>query len=319
MDRLVDFDPTGKSVFVCGHKGMVGRALIKRLKNEPCTVLTANREQLDLRDENAVQEWFEEKKPDAVILAAAKVGGIFANDTMPVPFLLDNLRIQNAVIAAAFNHQVEKLLFLGSSCIYPVAATQPMSEDSLLTGALEPTNQWYAIAKITGIKLCQAYRKQYGANFISAMPTNLYGDYDNYHATESHVVAALIARLHQAKQENWEELVVWGSGAPLREFLNVNDLADGLVFLFKHYNDAEPINVGTGEEMSIKHLAKTLRDISGWKGRLIFDTSKPDGSPRKVMQNDRIHALGWHHKTDLRTGLKDAYEWYVANQDIVRK
>ena len=238
---------------------------------------------------------------------------------MPVPFLLDNLRIQNAVINAAFEQGVEKFLFLGSSCIYPVQATQPMSEDSLLTGPLEPTNQWYAVAKIAGIKLCQAFRKQYGANFIAAMPTNLYGPHDNYHPNESHVVAALISRFYAAMRDNHDNLVIWGSGTPLREFLCVDDLADGLIYLLKYYNDEAPINIGTGEETSIRELAEILKDISGWKGALKFDTNKPDGAPRKIMNNCRIHNLGWQHSTQLKMGLQQAYQWFSENQDLVRR
>ena len=318
MTQNIDFELTGKKIFVCGHKGMVGSAIMRRLANENCTIVTADRSELDLRDDRAVKDWLGAAKPDAVILAAAKVGGILANDTMPVPFLLDNLRIQNAVINGAFEQGVSKLLFLGSSCIYPVQAVQPMAEDSLLTGPLEATNQWYAIAKITGIKLCQALRKQFGANFIAAMPTNLYGPHDNYHPTESHVVAALIRRFHQAKLENHDDLVIWGSGKPLREFLYVDDLADGLVHLLKHYNDEQPINIGTGQEVSIQQLAEMLKDVSGWQGNLVFDVTKPDGAPRKVMQNDRIHALGWQHQTELRNGLEKAFAWFDENQRAAR-
>jgi GDP-L-fucose synthase len=319
MTPKIDFDFSGKKIFVCGHKGMVGQALLRRFQQEDCEVLTADRNELDLRDDRAVGEWFEKTRPNAVILAAAKVGGILANNTMPVPFLLDNLRIQNAVINAAYEQGVEKFLFLGSSCIYPVQAAQPMSEDSLLTGPLEPTNQWYAVAKIAGIKLCQAFRKQHGANFIAAMPTNLYGPHDNYHPNESHVVAALISRFYAAMRDNHDNLVIWGSGMPLREFLCVDDLADGLIYLLKYYNDNAPINIGTGEETSIRELAEILKDISGWKGELKFDTNKPDGAPRKVMNNDRIHDLGWQHSTQLKTGLQQAYQWFSENQDLVRR
>ena len=319
MKPKIDFDLSGKKIFVCGHKGMVGQALLRRFQQEDCDVQTADRKELDLRDDRAVGAWFTKTRPNAVILAAAKVGGILANDTMPVPFLLDNLRIQNAVINAAFEQGVEKFLFLGSSCIYPVQATQPMSEDVLLTGPLEPTNQWYAVAKIAGIKLCQAFRKQHGANFIAAMPTNLYGPHDNYHPNESHVVAALISRFYAAIRDNHENLVIWGSGTPLREFLSVDDLADGLIYLLKYYNDDAPINIGTSEETSIRELAELLREISGWKGALKFDTSKPDGAPRKIMNNDRIHDLGWRHSTQLKTGLKQAYQWFSAHQDVVRR
>jgi GDP-L-fucose synthase len=319
MKPKIDFDLSGKKIFVCGHKGMVGQALLRRFQQEDCEVQTADRNELDLRDDRAVGAWFTKTRPNAVILAAAKVGGILANDTMPVPFLLDNLRIQNAVINAAFEQGVEKFLFLGSSCIYPVQATQPMSEDILLTGPLEPTNQWYAVAKIAGIKLCQAFRKQHGANFIAAMPTNLYGPHDNYHPNESHVVAALISRFYVAMRDNHENLVIWGSGTPLREFLSVDDLADGLIYLLKYYNDDAPINIGTGEETSIRELAELLRDISGWTGALKFDTSKPDGTPRKIMNNDRIHDLGWRHSTQLKTGLKQAYQWFSTHQALVRR
>ena len=319
MTPKIDFDLPGKKIFVCGHQGMVGRAVLRRFQQEDCEVLTVDRKELDLRDDRAVGEWFVETRPNAVILAAARVGGILANDTMPVPFLLDNLRIQNAVINAAFENGVEKFLFLGSSCIYPVQAAQPISECSLLTGSLEPTNEWYAVAKIAGIKLCQAFRKQHGANFIAAMPTNLYGPYDNYNPNESHVVAALISRFYAARHDNHENLVIWGSGTPLREFLCVDDLADGLIYLLKYYNDALPINIGTGEEISIRELAEILKDISGWKGTLKYDMSKPDGAPRKVMNNDRIHDLGWQHRTQLKTGLQLAYRWFSEHQDLVRR
>lgn len=319
MIPKIDFDVSGKKIFVCGHKGMVGRAILRRFQQEDCEVLTADRNELDLRDDRAVGAWFAKTRPNAVILAAARVGGILANDTKPVSFLLDNLRIQNAVINATFEQSVEKFLFLGSSCIYPVQAAQPMLEDSLLTGPLEPTNQWYAVAKIAGIKLCQAFRKQHGANFIAAMPTNLYGPHDNYHPNESHVVAALISKFYKAMRDNHENLVIWGSGTPLREFLSVDDLADGLIYLLKYYNDEVPINIGTGEETSIRELAELLKDISGWKGALKFDKSRPDGSPRKIMNNDRIHNLGWHHSTQLKMGLQQAYNWFSDNQDIVRR
>ena len=318
MTPNVDFNLAGKKIFVCGHKGMVGRALLSKFQQEDCEVLTADRGELDLREDRAVGEWFAKTQPNAVILAAARVGGIFANDTMPVPFLLDNLRIQNAVINAAFEKGV-KISFLGSSCIYPVQAAQPMSESSLLTGSLEPTNQWYAVAKIAGIKLCQAFRKQHGANFISAMPTNLYGPHDNFDPNESHVVAALISRFYAAMRDEHENLVIWGSGTPLREFLFVDDLADGLVYLLKHYNDEAPINIGTGEETSIRQLAEMLKDISCWKGELKFDATKPDGAPRKVMNNDSIHHLGWQHSTQLRAGLQQTYQWFSENQGSVRR
>ena len=319
MTPKIDFDLSGKKIFVGGHRGMVGQALLRRFQHEDCQVLTADRNELDLRDDRAVGAWFAKTRPDAVILAAAKVGGILANDTMPVPFLLDNLRIQNAVINAAFEQGAEKFLFLGSSCIYPVQGAQPMSEDSLLTGPLEPTNQWYAVAKIAGIKLCQAFRKHHGSNFIAAMPTNLYGPHDNYHPNESHVVAALISKFYEAVRDNHETLIIWGSGTPLREFLCVDDLADGLIYLLRYYNDEAPINIGTGEETSIRELAEILKDISGWNGALKFDASKPDGAPRKVMNNHRIHDLGWRHSTQLKTGLHRAYQWFSKNRGLVRR
>jgi GDP-L-fucose synthase len=275
----LSFDLSGKSVFVAGHRGMVGGALVRRLANEPCDVITATRAELDLTNQAAVRDWFAAQKPDVVILAAAKVGGIHANATYPVDFLADNLSLQTNVITSAYANGVEKLLFLGSSCIYPKYAQQPIREDALLTGPLEPSNEWYAIAKIAGIKLCQAYRKQYGADFISAQPTNLYGPGDNYDLENSHVLPALLRKFHEAKQNGTSEVVVWGSGKPLREFLHVDDLADALVFLLKDYSDEVPLNVGSGIEVTIRELAQTIARVVGYEARLTFDADKPDGTP----------------------------------------
>ena len=313
-----DFELKNKSIFVCGHNGMVGSAILRRLKMERCEVMTVQRKSVDLRDELAVKKWFTLNQPDAVILAAAKVGGILVNDAMPVQFLLDNLKIQNSIITSAFEHNVKKLLFLGSNCIYPVKAKQPISEQCLLTGPLEPTNQWYAVAKIAGIKLCQAYRKQYGSNFITVIPTNLFGPNDNYSSGKSHVIASLSARFFDAVKNDKKIIRVWGSGRPRREFLHVDDLADGLVFLLQNYNHDDPINIGTGEEISIKELALMLKEISGWRGALMFDKSKPDGAYRKIVDNKRIHKLGWKHITNFRTGLSEAYAWYEKNYFRVR-
>lgn len=307
-----------KKVFVAGHNGMVGRALVKRLKTEDCELIITDRKKTDLRDQNAVSDWFSQHKPDVVFIAAAKVGGIQANRTFPVDFILDNLQIQNAIISAAFQNKVEKLIFLGSSCIYPRNAQQPLTESALLSGELESTNEYYAIAKIAGIKLCQAYRKQYGVDFICAMPANLYGPGDNYHVENSHVVAALIRRFYEAVNTGAKKLTLWGTGTPLREFLNVDDLADGLVFLTKHYSKMEPINIGTGEEVTIIELAQLLREIAQWQGQIVLDPKMPDGTKRKVMDITKITALGWKAKTDLRKGLVAAYDWYVQNYENVR-
>lgn len=307
------FDLTGKRVFVAGHRGMVGGALVRRLADEPCQVITATREQLDLTDQQAVRTWFMANRPDVVVLAAAKVGGIHANNSFPVDFLADNLTLQTNVITSAHAAGVQKLLFLGSSCIYPRLAPQPISEDALLTGPLEPTNEWYAIAKIAGIKLCQAYRKQYGADFITAQPTNLYGPGDNYDLQSSHVLPALLRKFHEAKQAGSKEVVVWGSGKPLREFLHVDDLADALVHLLWNYSDDVPLNVGSGVEVTIKELAQTIAKVVGFDGALSFDASKPDGTPRKLMDSSRLHAFGWNRARGLEEGIAQAYEDWQAN------
>lgn len=301
----------GKRIFVAGHRGMVGSAVVRRLRREDCTILTAGREELDLTRQADVEAWMGRVQPHAVVLAAARVGGILANDTEPVPFLYDNLMIGANVIHAAHQVGVEKMLFLGSSCLYPTTAPQPIAQDSLLTGPLEPTNQWYAIAKIAGLKMCQAYRRQYGTDFISAMPTNLYGPGDNFHPTDSHVAAALLARTHAAKLSGAESFDIWGTGKPLREFMHVDDLADALVFLLRHYSAEAPINVGSGQEISIKGLADLISGIVGWRGSYRFDASKPDGPPRKLMDSRHLSALGWRSSLSLEEGLNSTYQWYL--------
>ena len=309
---MYEFD--GKRVFVAGHRGMVGSAVVRRLGQEGCEILTARRDELDLMNQAAVRIWFAEHKPDAVVLAAAKVGGILANDTYPADFLYDNLMIETNVIEAAFRSGVGRLLFLGSSCIYPKFAEQPIAEDSLLTGALEPTNEWYAIAKIAGIKLCQAYRRQHGVDFISAMPTNLYGPGDNYNLESSHVIPALIRKAHEAKLAGEPSMMIWGTGTPMREFLHADDCADALVHLLKVYSGDEHVNVGSGEDMTIEALARLVMDVVGFEGELEKDLSKPDGTPRKLMRADKLRALGWKPKINIREGLEDAYRWFLEHQ-----
>jgi GDP-L-fucose synthase len=298
------FDLTGARVWVAGHRGMVGSAVVRRLAAEPVeSVLTVNRSEVDLRRQSEVESWVTKNRPDVVVLAAAKVGGILANDRYPADFLFDNLAIQNAVIRASADLGVRKLLFLGSSCIYPKFAPQPIPEEALLTGPLEPTNQWYAIAKIAGIMMCDALRQQNGLDFISAMPTNLYGPGDNYDLESSHVIPALIRKAIAAREADAETMTVWGSGTPRREFLHVDDLADALVFLLKSFSGKGPINVGTGTDVTIAELARTIADAAGYKGRLVFDTSKPDGTPRKLMDGSRLAELGWKASIDLKTGI----------------
>ncbi len=313
------FSLTGKKIYVAGHNGMVGSAIIRRLKQIDCDCLTVNSSDLDLMKINDVDNWFKENKPDVVFMAAAKVGGIHANNSYPVDFLYENIAIQNSLILNSHKYKVKKLMFLGSSCIYPVSAKQPLMESSLLTGSLEKTNESYAIAKITGIKLCQAYRKQYGADFISVMPTNLYGPGDNFHPENSHVVAALISKFHNAVLSNKKTITLWGTGKPKREFLDVDDLADGLFFIMENYSDNNPINIGTGKEISIIDFANLIKNISGWNGDIIFDSSYPDGMPRKVMDITNLKNLGWTAPTKLESGIKKAYDWYVNNLSTVRK
>ena len=304
----------GKKVWVAGHRGMVGGAVARRLESEGCELLLAGRDVIDLCDQSAVQAWMTDNRPDCIVVAAAKVGGIHANNVAPVDFLQDNLVIQNNILAAAHGNDVERLLFLGSSCIYPKFADQPIREDSLFTGALEPTNEWYAIAKIAGIKLCQAYRRQYGRDWISAMPTNLYGPGDNYDLETSHVLPALLRKFHEAKVSGAKEVVLWGSGSPLREFLHCDDLADALVFLLRHYSEYEHINVGSSSEVTIKGLAETIAKVVGYDAELVFDSSKPDGTPRKLMDSGRLHELGWNNVRSLEDGIASTYEHWLASQ-----
>ena len=310
------FSLNNLKVWVPGSNGMVSSAIIKKLKTENCKIITSTRNQLDLTDKVKVFEFYKLNQPDVVILSAAKVGGIHANNTYPVDFLLENLCIQNNIISGAHNFSVKKLLFLGSSCIYPKNIDDPISEDHLLTGSLEETNEWYAVAKISGIKLCQAYQKQYNSNFISAMPTNLYGPNDNFHPLNSHVPAALLLKFHNAKINNEPFVTVWGSGNPKREFLYVDDLADACIYLLKNYNGIQPINVGTGEDISIKDFAAKIKNIVGYKGELKFDKSKPDGTMRKRLNISRLNNLGWHYKVSLDQGLKLFYEWFLENANV---
>jgi GDP-L-fucose synthase len=304
------FPLAGRRVWVAGHGGMVGSAICRRLAAESCQVLTVPRRQVDLRRQADTEAWLAAERPDAVFLAAATVGGIQANDTRPAEFLYDNLAIEGNVIEASRRAGVKKLLFLGSSCIYPREAPQPMREDALLTGPLEPTNEWYAVAKIAGIELCRAYRRQYGCDFISAMPTNLYGPEDNFDLASSHVVPALIAKAHQAKVAGAAEMTVWGSGRPRREFLYVDDCADALVHLMKVYSDETHVNIGTGEDVTIDTLARTVCGVVGFRGAIRYDTTMPDGAPRKLLDVSRLQALGWRPATPLRDGLVRAYDFY---------
>lgn len=302
-------------IYVAGHRGMAGSAIVRKLKTEGYQNLIARTSsELDLRNQQAVLDFFEAEKPEYVFLAAAKVGGILANNTYRAEFLYDNLAIESNIIHAAYLNKVAKLLFLGSSCIYPKLAPQPMKEENLLTGLLEPTNEPYAIAKIAGIKLCEAYRDQYGCNFISAMPTNLYGQGDNYHLQNSHVLPALIRKFDTAVKENLPEVEIWGTGTPLREFMYVDDLADACFFLMKNYNEKGFVNVGTGEEVTIKELANTVAVVTGFKGKIVFNPEKPDGTPRKLMDSTRINAAGWKHTVSLQEGLRKAYEHFLREQ-----
>jgi GDP-L-fucose synthase len=308
--------PRSARVYVAGHRGLVGSAIVRRLREEGFeNLLTATREQLDLRDQAAVSYWFRANRPEYVFLVAGTVGGILANSTRPAEFIYDNLMIHATVVQAAHLHSTKRLLYLGSSCIYPRECPQPIREEYLLTGLLEPTNEPYAIAKISGIKLCQAYRRQYGCDFISAMPTNLYGPHDNFDLQSSHVLPALMRRFHEARTTGQGQVTVWGTGSPKREFLHVDDLADACLFLMRNYDEDEHVNVGTGEDLSIRELAETLREVVDPGVRLVFDPTKPDGTPRKLLDVGRLHRLGWRHRIGLREGIESTYDWFRQNYD----
>jgi GDP-L-fucose synthase len=308
------YELRGKRVFVAGHRGMVGAAVARRLASEDCEVLTVPREAVDLRDRSAVDDWFTTHRPQAVFMAAATVGGIYANDTRPGDFLFDNLAIATNVIDAARRAAVEKLMFFGSTCIYPRLAPQPMSEDVLLTGPLEPTNEWYAIAKIAGLKLCEAYRRQHGCDFVSVMPTNLYGPGDNFDPLSSHVMAALMRRISEAARNRRPTVEIWGSGEPRREFLHVDDLADAAVFLMHEWSDDQHINIGYGSDISVAELAQMIARVAGFDGGFVFDASKPDGTPRKLVDVTKLTALGWQPRIDLDSGIRQFHRWYLDNQ-----
>lgn len=303
----------GKRIWVAGHRGMVGSAVVRRLGSENCEVITAGRDVVDLKRQAEVEAFVADARPDAIVMAAAKVGGILANDTYPADFLYDNLVIEANIFEAAHRSNVERFLFLGSSCIYPKLAPQPITEDALLTGPLEPTNEWYAIAKIAGIKLAQAYRRQHGRDYISAMPTNLYGPGDNFDLTSSHVLPALIRKAHNAKVEGAASITVWGTGTPRREFLHADDCADALVFLLKSYSDAEHVNVGFGEDVSILELTQLVCSVVGFTGDIVHDLSKPDGTPRKLMSADKLRGMGWSPKIGLEQGISEVYAWFLEN------
>jgi GDP-L-fucose synthase len=306
------FDLTGKRIFLAGHKGMAGSAILRRFRQESCDVVTVERRELDLTRQEPTERYLLTTRPDVVIVAAARVGGIEANNTYPLDFLADNLSIELNLIQASHAAGVQKLLFLGSTCVYPKFAKQPMSEDQLLTGPLEPTNQWYAVAKIAGIKLCEAYRQQHGDDFISVMPTNLYGPGDNYHPEHSHVVAALIRRFHEAKLTNSPTVVVWGTGTPRREFLHVDDLADACIFVLRNYSSSEFINIGVGEDLTIAQFAELVANAVGYHGKIVYDPSKPDGTPRKLVDVSRLTGLGWKAKIPLEEGLRNAYADFLT-------
>jgi GDP-L-fucose synthase len=307
-------------VYVAGHGGLVGSALVRRLVDAGFQdIRVATRAQLDLRDQAAVNYWFKANRPELVYLVAGTVGGIVANSTRPAEFIYDNMMIHATVVQAAHLYGVKKLLYLGSSCIYPRECPQPIKEEYLLSGPLEPTNEWYALAKIAGIKLCQAYKKQYGSNFISAIPSNLYGINDNFDLTNSHVLPAMIRKFHAAKEQGREEVVLWGTGAPRREFLHVDDLADACLFLMGHYDELGHLNIGTGQDLSIRELAETVRGIVHPDATITWDTSKPDGTPRKLLDVSRLHALGWHHKIELSEGVRSTYQWFLQHRDAIEQ
>ena len=303
-------------IYIAGHRGLVGSALVRNLESKGFTnIIKRTSKELDLRNQQAVQEFFKQERPEYVILAAAKVGGIHANNTYPADFIYDNLMIQNNVIKAAHDFKVKKLLFLGSTCIYPKLAPQPIKEEYLLTGALEETNEAYAVAKIAGLEMCKFFKRQYGDNFISCMPTNLYGPNDNFDLQSSHVLPALIRKFHEAKVNHQPTVEVWGTGTPLREFIYVDDMADACIFLMENYDGEQHVNIGTGEEVSIRQLAETVKEVVGFEGELIFNTNMPDGTPRKLTTVDKLHALGWKHKVSLKDGLQLAYDWYLQNNE----
>jgi len=301
-------------IYIAGHNGLTGSAIVRLLKSQGYkNLLMEDKQNLNLKDKNSVEKWFQKNKPEYVFLAAAKVGGIYANNTHPAEFIYDNLEIQNNVINSSYITGVKKLLFMGSICIYPKFASEPVSEKSLLSGELEPTNEWYAIAKIAGIKMCQAYRKQYGCNFISAMPCNLYGINDNFHTMNSHVLPALVRRFHEAKIKNLSSITCWGTGSPRREFLNSDDLASALLFLMNHYNDNEIINVGFGEDVTIKELTEMVKKVSKFDGEILWDNSKPDGTPKRLLDITKLFNLGWRPKITLEEGLETTYNWFTNN------
>lgn len=308
------YDLSNKKIWVAGHRGMVGSALLRRLRSENCDIITATRQELDLKRQEDVERFVEAHKPDAIIIAAAKVGGILANDSFPADFLYDNLIIETNIFQAAHRFDVDRILFLGSSCIYPKFAPQPILEASLLTGSLEPTNEWYAIAKIAGIKLAEAYRKQHGRNYISAMPTNLYGPGDNFDPQSSHVMPALLRKAHVAKVTGAAEITVWGTGTPRREFLHVDDCADALVFLMKNYSGAQHVNVGSGDDIEIIELTRLVCRVVGFDGKILHDLSKPDGTPRKLMSSEALRSMGWQPSVALEDGIRAVYEWFLAEE-----
>lgn len=306
-----------KKVWVAGHNGMVGSTLVKKIKDLGSDVITVSKEDLDLRDQNSTRQWIYKNKPEVIFIAAAKVGGIWANNIYPTSFLYDNLMIEANIIEAAAKVGVEKLMLLGTGCIYPKLTEQPVQESSLLTGPLEPTNEWYAIAKIAGIKLCQAYKQQFGLNFITAMPTNLYGPNDNFDLATSHVLPALMHKIHLAKNQNANNVTVWGTGKPRRELMHVDDCADALIHVMENYDEIEPINIGTGEDMSIQYIAELVAEIIGWNGEFVYDKSKPDGTLRKVLSVDKLRKLGWQHKIHPREGIKQVYDWFLENEERI--
>lgn len=314
MIQDAGFDLAGKRVWVAGHRGMVGSAIVRRLASEKCEIITAGRDMVDLKSPGQVDAFFADQRIDAVFMAAARVGGIMANNTQPADFLFDNLMIAANVTEAAHRHDVGKMLFLGSSCIYPRLAPQPIPETALLTGPLEPTNEWYAVAKIAGVKLAQAYRKQHGCDFISAMPTNLYGPGDNFDLNTSHVLPALIRKAHEAKLAGADHITIWGTGSPMREFLHADDCADACVLLMKSYSDAEPVNVGSGKDIAIIDLTRLICEVVGFEGEIRTDPSRPDGTPRKLMSGDKLRAMGWTPSRNLREGVADAYDWFVRQE-----